>query len=143
MHQNWSPLETRGLGFCPWPSSQSLARGILWDVTPQVLQPTGSAGPWVCSADLGKETRGDWAEHRMCLLESYSRPLPTAGTPSLLLFLQSTWSLFPGVPLGPLRASYPGNWDFFHKGYYSIRSQWYINSSLQVLNRGVSRGGNL
>ena len=94
MHLNLSPSETGALGSHPWPSSQSLARAILWDMTPRHSPPSGSAG-WEGLCRAGKRAPGDWVEHWQCPLEI--RQL-TAGTPSFsrahgLSALESPWAL--------------------------------------------------
>ena len=69
MHLNLSPFETGALGSHPWPSSQSLARAILWDMTPRHSPPSGSAG-WEGLCRAGKRAPGGWVEHWQCPLET-------------------------------------------------------------------------
>lgn len=83
---------------------------------------TSDGSHWDRTVDRHTQTRGDWAECWPCLPEPYLWSLPTAGTLTSFFF-QSTWHLFPGVPLGHLRASWymtSQQLGFFHNSFYSL-----------------------
>lgn len=93
-------------------------------------QPLVQAQGW--AVQTREETPGNWVEHWQCPLETYLGLRPQLASLPCCFSSKTHGLSSPVSPWGTWELPgtlCPGNWDFFHNSYYSIRPRWYFNKS--------------